>query len=106
MNPTYEYQSDFVRKFIHQGRAEGRAQGEAKGRLEGRAEGLVQGRAEGRAEGRVEGEVKAVLGVLESRGIELPERARERISGCANLDLLEGWLHRVATVKSVDELFN
>lgn len=47
-----------------------------------------------------------MLGVLESRGIEVPERARERISGCADLDLLEGWIQRVATVKSVDELFN
>lgn len=74
---TYEYQSDFVRKYIFQGRAEGRAEGEAK----------------------------AVLAVLKSRGIEVPEKARKRISGCTDLDQLGGWLDRVATVKSVDELF-
>ncbi|GLY66195.1 hypothetical protein [Amycolatopsis taiwanensis] len=74
---TYEYKSEFVRKYIHQGRAEGEAKGEAK----------------------------AVLAVLESRGIEVPEQARERISGCTDLDQLEGWIRRVATVNSVDELF-
>lgn len=70
---TYEYQSDFVRRYIYRGRAEG--------------------------------EAKAVLAVLKSRGIEVPEQARERISGCTDLDQLGGWLERVATVKSVDELF-
>ncbi|WP_285487083.1 hypothetical protein, partial [Amycolatopsis taiwanensis] len=82
----YEYKSEFVRKYIHQGRAEGEAKG--------------------RAEGEAKGEAKAVLAVLESRGIEVPEQVRERISGCTDLDQLEGWIHRVATVNSVDELFN
>ncbi|WP_285487082.1 hypothetical protein, partial [Amycolatopsis taiwanensis] len=68
----YEYKSEFVRKYIH------------------------QGRAEGEAKGRAEGEAKAVLAVLESRGIEVPEQARERISGCTDLDQLEGWIRRVA----------
>lgn len=65
MIPTHDYKSEFIRKYVHQGRAEA--------------------------------EAKAVLGVLESRGIEIPEQARERINGCADLDLLDGWIHRVAT---------
>ncbi|TNC28767.1 hypothetical protein [Amycolatopsis alkalitolerans] len=70
---TYEYQSEFARRYFYQGEAEG--------------------------------EVKAVLAVLESRGIEVSESARERIHGCTDLAELDGWIRRVATVRSVDELF-
>jgi hypothetical protein len=34
----FEYQSDFARKYVAQGRAEGKAEGKAEGRAEGRAE--------------------------------------------------------------------
>ena len=74
---TYEYQSDFVRKYINQGRAEGRAEGEAK----------------------------AVLAFLAARGIEVPEEPRERIISCTDLDQLEMWIRRAATITAIDELF-
>ena len=51
----YEYQSDFAKKYV------------------------AQGRAEGRVEGRVEGEAQALLTVLQARGIAVPDTARERI---------------------------
>lgn len=74
---TYEYQSDFVRKCINQGRAEGRAEGEAK----------------------------AVLAFLAARGVEVPDEARDRITSCADLDQLETWVRRAATINTIDELF-
>jgi hypothetical protein len=79
---TYEYQSDFVRRFVFQGRAEGR----------------VQGRAEGRAE--------AVIDFLDARGIEVPDGARQRIIGCTDPDQLHTWIRRAATVTKIDELFD
>ena len=58
----YDYQSDFAKKYV------------AEGRDEGRAEGRDEGRAEGRTRGRAR-----VLTVLRVRGIAVPEAARERI---------------------------
>jgi hypothetical protein len=74
---TWEYKSDFARRYYGQGREEGRAEGEAR----------------------------AVLGVLEVRGISVPDAARERIMGCTDLDQLETWVRRAVTVSTVEELF-
>ncbi|TQS26459.1 hypothetical protein FLW16_25180 [Microbispora sp. KK1-11] len=67
--------------------------------------GLEQGRAEGEAKGRAEGEIEAILTVLDARGLDIPSEARERISRCSDLHLLEKWIRRAVTVTSVDELF-
>ena len=83
---TYEYQSDFVRRFVLQGRAEGRV--------------------EGLAEGKVEGKAAAVLAVLDARGITVSDDTRDRITGCANLAQLDLWIRRAATVESIDALFD
>jgi hypothetical protein len=79
---TYEYQSEFVRKFV------------------------FQGRAEGRVEGRVEGEAKAVLAFLDARGIVVSDEARARIAGCSDIEQLDAWIRRAATAESVDDLFD
>jgi hypothetical protein len=73
-----EYQSDFVRRFVNQGRAEGEAKGEAK----------------------------ALLAVLAARGIEVPEEGRARITGCSDVEQLEVWIRRAVTVSSVHDLFD
>jgi hypothetical protein len=52
------------------------------------------------------GEAKAVLAVLATRGIDVPEEARVRISECTDLELLESWVPRAVTAASVDELFD
>jgi hypothetical protein len=78
---TWEYKSDFARRYYG------------------------QGRAEGRDEGIAEGEARAVLRFLDARGIDVPHAARERIMGCTDLDQLETWEHRAATVSTIDELF-
>lgn len=74
---TYEYESDFARRYYGQGKTEGRSEGEAK----------------------------ALLRVLAARGIAVSDDARARITACADLDQLERWLDRAVSVDSADELF-
>jgi hypothetical protein len=77
LSGKYEYQTEFAKKHI----AIGRAQGEAKG------------------------EANAILEVLSTRGIEVPDAARDRILACADSALLLRWIRRAVTVASADELF-
>lgn len=77
MSTSYEYQSDFARRTI----------------------------AQGRAEGRTEGRAEAVLAFLDARGIVVPEDERTRITACTDLDQLDVWVRRAATVTTSRELF-
>lgn len=81
LTSTYEFQSDFARRYFSAGRVEGEAEGEARG------------------------EARAVLAVLDARGIEVPEVTRQRIRECTDLAQLDDWVRRAATASSVDELF-
>lgn len=72
---TYQYQSDFARRYFNQGRAEGKAEGEAM----------------------------ALLAVLSARGIEVTEQARERIME-ADVDQLDVWVRRAAKAMSIDDI--
>ncbi|MFC7728261.1 hypothetical protein [Actinomadura keratinilytica] len=58
------------------------------------------------AEGKAEGEAKSVLLILEARGIKATQEQRQRVLDCTDLDQLETWVRRAATVSSADELFN
>jgi len=78
---TYEYQSDFARRYFSQGKAAGEAKGKAAG------------------------EAKAVLAVLDARGIDVPARARARIAECSDIDQLDAWVRRAVTADSVHDLF-
>ena len=53
-----------------------------------------------------QGEANAILVVLATRGIQVPEEVRVRISECTDLALLESWLRRAVTAASADELFD
>jgi hypothetical protein len=86
---TYEYQSEFVRKYV--------AQGEARGK--------VLGRAEGEARGLAAGEVRSLLMFLGARRIALTSKQKQRIETCTNLELLGRWIQRAAVVTSAKELF-
>lgn len=68
-----------------------------KGREEGLAEGL--------AEGRVEGEARAVLAVLDARGIAISDSERAFIQACTDLVLLDEWVRRAATATTTADLF-
>ncbi|MGI5167274.1 hypothetical protein ACQEU3_23285 [Spirillospora sp. CA-253888] len=65
-----------------------------------------RGEAHGRAQGEAQGEAKALLVVLSARGLEASSQERERISSCTDLEQLEAWLARAASVESVAELFD
>ena len=74
---TYEYQSEFARRYL----------------------------AQGRQEGRQEGEVTALLKVLEARGLPVDEQSHQRITACTELEQLERWLLKALSVQSVQDLF-
>jgi hypothetical protein len=93
MMKGYEYQSDFAKKYVAQGRTEGRAEGRNEGRTEGRTEGRVEGRAEEAA--------RAVLTVLRARGLAVPDAVRERILSQKDPERLERWLEKAVVAASV-----
>ncbi|WP_328855147.1 hypothetical protein OHB01_07720 [Microbispora hainanensis] len=76
-----------------------------KGLEVGRAEGREEGREEGRRRGRAEGEARAVLTVLEARGIAVSDSDRAFISACTDVGLLDEWVRRAATATSAADLF-
>jgi hypothetical protein len=57
------------------------------------------------AEGEAKGEARALLRVLERRGIAISTEQREHVLACSDLTVLEGWLDRAATAASVREVF-
>jgi hypothetical protein len=89
MMKGYEYQSDFAKKYVAQGRAEGRTEG----RTEGLTEGLTKGRTEEAA--------RALLTVLRARGLAVTDAVRERILAQQDPERLERWLERAAVAASV-----
>jgi hypothetical protein len=81
MMKGYEYQSDFAKKYV------------AQGRTEGLVEGLTKGRTEEAA--------RALLTVLRVRGIAVPDAVRERILAQRDPERLESWLEKAAVAASV-----
>jgi hypothetical protein len=59
----------------------------------------------GEVRGEVKGEIDAIFNVLDVRGLEVADDARERISRCNDLNQLKVWVRKAVTVTSVDELF-
>lgn len=77
MMKGYEYQSDFAKKYVAQGREEGRSAGEAN----------------------------ALLLFLAARGFAVDEALRERVVACRDLDRLDRWIQRAAVAATLDEVF-
>jgi hypothetical protein len=77
MMKGYEYQSDFAKKYV------------------------AQGRAEGRTEGRAEEAARNLLTVLQVRGIAVPDAVREQILAQKDPERLERWLEKAAVGASV-----
>ena len=82
----YEYQSDFARRYV----------------AEGKAEGLVEGRMEGRMEGRVEGRVELTLKLLARRFGPLPHMVRTRVRGAQDAQL-DAVAERMLTAQTLEE---
>ncbi len=74
----YEYQSDFAKKYV----------------------------AQGRTEGRTEEAARAVLTVLRVRGLAVPDADRERILSEKDPERLERWLEKAAVAASVAAVFD
>jgi hypothetical protein len=68
------------------------------------AEHEALGLARGEAKGKAEGEAKAVLTVLDTRGVPVPDAIRERILACADLAQLETWLRRAVTATTAADV--
>ncbi|MFH8463828.1 hypothetical protein [Streptomyces sp. NPDC017991] len=62
---------------------------------------LIKGQALGQARGRAQD----ILRLLALREINVPEAARERITGCTDLETLGVWFDRAVTAAGVEELF-
>ncbi|HEX6864958.1 MAG TPA: hypothetical protein VF414_19155 [Thermoanaerobaculia bacterium] len=77
MMKGYEYQSDFARKYV------------------------AQGRTEGRAEGRTEEAARLLLTVLRTRGIAVPDSAREHILAQKDPERLERWVEKAIVANSI-----
>ncbi|MEU5449656.1 MULTISPECIES: hypothetical protein [Streptomyces] len=62
-------------------------------------------RDEGRVEGRLEGRAEDILRILDLRGVPVPEAARQRVSACTDLAVLDVWFERAVTAPSADAVF-
>jgi hypothetical protein len=78
MMKGYEYQSDFAKKYV----------------------------ALGRDQGRAEEAARAVLTVLQARGLAVPDAAQERVLAQKDLDRLERWLAKAAVAASVADVLD
>ncbi|WP_412180712.1 hypothetical protein [Streptomyces sp. ADMS] len=58
-----------------------------------------------REEGRVEERARMTLGILEWRGIPVPEAVRERVLACTHLEQLKTWAQRAVHATAADNLF-
>ncbi|WP_097924681.1 MULTISPECIES: hypothetical protein [Streptomyces] len=67
-----------------------------------RDEGRDEGRVEGRVEGRIEGRAEDILRILAVRGVPVPDEARQRITACKDLAVLDVWFERAVTATTVD----
>ncbi|GIH78905.1 hypothetical protein [Planobispora longispora] len=72
----------------------------------GREEGRAEGRAEGETKGGVREAARMVLLVLATRGLEVPDEVRDRITACTDLARLESWAARAVTARTVHDLFD
>jgi hypothetical protein len=55
---------------------------------------------------RREGKAEAMLAVLDARGIEVPEDARERINRCTDLKQLDRWVRRAGKADSIHDVLD
>lgn len=64
----------------------------------------ARSRARGKNEGKIEGKIESLLRVLQARGIHVDDAARAKITAERDVDCLDRWLERVATVEQIAEL--
>jgi hypothetical protein len=55
--------------------------------------------------GEAAGEANAVLEILATRGLQVPDDVREQIVTCTDIDQLTAWVRRAVVARTVDDLF-
>lgn len=65
---------------------------------------FTKGKEEGHAEGQVEALAGSVLMMLETQGVAVDAKARERILSCTDADLLRTWLKRTASAEGIEDV--
>ena len=99
----YQYQSDFAKKYVRQGREEGLKQGLDKGLKQGLDKGLKQGLDKGRKESRKD--LQALLrNLLRQRFGKLTRQAQTLIRE-ADYETLLTWADRVLVAPSLQAVF-
>ncbi len=63
-------------------------------------------KAQGRQEGEAKGLVKAVIQVLEVRGVRIDDASRQRIQSCMDVATLERWHKRALTTTRLSEVLD
>jgi hypothetical protein len=53
-----------------------------------------------------EGEANSILMVLDARGIEVTDDVRSTITSCADINQLNTWVRRAATIDRIEDLFD
>lgn len=81
---TYQYQSEFARKYVAEGQAKGEAIGEARG--------------------EARGEAKALLKILSARSLSVTPEQESCILECQDLNMLGTWLQRAISASTVAEI--
>ncbi|MBB5918687.1 hypothetical protein BJY24_007599 [Nocardia transvalensis] len=73
---TYEYKSEFARRYFNRGQAKGAAEGEAK----------------------------ALLKILRHR-FDVPDTIADRVMECTDTQQLDAWTDRALDAETLDEVF-
>ncbi|MCL2586247.1 MAG: hypothetical protein FWE35_27760, partial [Streptosporangiales bacterium] len=68
-------------------------------------EGLEEGLEEGREEGALKERRRALLELLEARGLKPSDEQRDQTGACEDLGTLKLWFERAVTAASADEVF-
>ena len=66
----------------------------------------AEGEAKGRAQGEAAGVARSVLMILAARELPVADAVRTRIEACSDVEALEHWLVRAATVASAEDIFD
>ncbi|MCX4241345.1 hypothetical protein [Paraliomyxa miuraensis] len=61
---------------------------------------------EGQQDGEARGEARALLTILETRGMGLTNEQIERVESCRDVGRLDAWLRRAATATTATEIFD
>ena len=60
--------------------------------------------AQGEAKGEARGLAEALLRVLAARGLD-PDPVRDPVLACSDTDLLQTWIEKAATARSLQDVF-